>query len=241
LQPHRTTTILNPNSAWHPLDHDRLRAASPRAEHALIGSVVELVSLTESHAAELYRAGQDPAIWRWLPGGEFRSIEDARAWIGRALAAAAGGAEVPFAIVERAGGAIVGSTRFLDIRPAEHALEIGLTWLAPAAQRTGLNLEAKYLMLRHAFEDRQAQRVAFFTDEHNGRARASLVRLGATYEGTLRFHRMNGVRRNSAAYSILAPEWPQVRAGIEQRMLRARQIREPFRLSVLAQPKRPVI
>jgi RimJ/RimL family protein N-acetyltransferase len=122
----------------------------------------------------------------------------------------------------------------LDVRPDEHALEIGMTWLAPAAQRTGLNLEAKYLMLRHAFEDRKAQRVAFFTDEHNGRARASLVRLGATYEGTLRFHRMNGVRRNSAAYSILAPEWPQVRAGIEQRFLRARKNREPFRLSVLA-------
>ena len=216
------------------MPHERLHAATPIAERALIGSAVELVSLRTEHAAQLYEAGLDPAIWRWLPGDEFGSIEEARVWIARALATAAGGGEEPFAIVERASGRVVGSTRFCDVRPDEHALEIGMTWLAPAAQRTGLNLEAKYLMLRHAFEDRKAQRVAFFTDEHNGRARASLVRLGATYEGTLRFHRMNGVRRNSAAYSILVTEWAQVRAGIEQRFLRARKNREPFRLSVLA-------
>ena len=105
----------------------------------------------------------------------------------------------------------------------------------PEAQRTGLNYEAKYLLLKHAFVEWRATRVAFFPDEQNGRARAALVRLGATYEGTLRSHRASlDPSRNSAAYSIVADEWPQVRATIEQRALRASYARVPFRLSILA-------
>ena len=156
----------------------------------------ELVSLDQRHAPELFVAGSDPSIWRWLPFEGFRSIGDARAWIAAAREAASRGDEEAFAIIDRSSGRVVGSTRFMNIRSAERAVEIGWTWLSQPAQRTGVHLEAKALMLRHAFEDCGALRVEFFCDEHNGRARASLVRLGATYEGTLRFHRCSGdVRR----------------------------------------------
>jgi RimJ/RimL family protein N-acetyltransferase len=204
-------------------------------EHALIGSLAELVTLDQPHAADLFEAGRDPAIWRWMPQPGFHSVEDARHWIARSLDAAAHGSEQPYAIIDRKSGRAVGSTRFMDIRPEENALEIGWTWLGVGAQRTGLNYEAKFLLLQHAFVEWRAVRVAFFPDEQNGRARAALVRLGATYEGTLRSHRATSdPARNSAAYSILADQWPQVRTNIEQRMLRARNTRTPFRLSVLA-------
>ncbi len=208
-------------------------------ERALIGSLVELISLDQSQAAELFDAAADRAIWRWMPFGGFDSIEGVRSWIAQGRKAALTGSEEPYAIVERSSGCVVGATRFCDIRPRERSVEIGPTWLATRAQRTGLNLEAKYLMLRHAFEDCNVLRVAFFCDEENGRARASLVRIGATYEGTLRLHRSyDTTRRNSAAYSIIAPEWPQVRAALEQRFLRAARLRQPFRLPVMAERKR---
>jgi RimJ/RimL family protein N-acetyltransferase len=170
-----------------------------------------------------------------MPQPGFSSVEDVRHWIARSLDAAARGSEQPYAIIDRKSGRTVGSTRFMDIRPDENALEIGWTWLAAGAQRTGLNYEAKYLLLQHAFVEWRAVRVAFFPDEQNGRARAALVRLGATYEGTLRSHRATtDSSRNSAAYSILVDEWPQVRVNVEQRMLRANHARTPFRLSILA-------
>lgn len=204
-------------------------------EHALIGSLAELVSLDQVHAGDLFAAGRDPSIWRWMPIPGFNSIDDVRAWIARAVDAAHRGSEQPYAIVDRARGRVVGSTRFVEIKREERALEIGWTWLAPEAQRTGINSETKYLLLRHAFIELGAVRVAFFPDEQNGRARASLVRLGATYEGTLRSHRVSSdPYRNSAAYSIVACEWPQVRAIIEQRRLRANQAQRPFRFSSLA-------
>jgi RimJ/RimL family protein N-acetyltransferase len=204
-------------------------------EHALIGSLTELVTLDDAHAADLFAAGRDPAIWRWMPLEGFGSIDDVRAWIAAALDSAARGDQQPYAIVDRRRGRIVGSTRFMEIKPDEGALEVGWTWLAPDSQRTGINYEAKYLLLQHAFVEWRAVRVAFFPDEQNGRARASLVRLGATYEGTLRCHRASAdPSRNSAAYSIVASEWPQVRAGIEQRTLRGNRARTPFRPSILA-------
>lgn len=144
-------------------------------------------------------------------------------WIDSARYAAESGREEPFAIVDRASGRAVGSTRYLDIRFEERALEIGWTWLAGHFQRTAANTETKYLLLRQAFEERDVLRVAFFTDSQNGRSRAALVRLGATYEGTLRSHRaraINGFERDSAAYSIIAAEWPAIRTRLESKLRR---------------------
>jgi len=189
----------------------------------LTGRTIDLEPLELRHAADLFHAGARPEIWRHMPIRGFTTPAGAIRWIETALEAAAGGREEPFAIVDRSSGRAVGSTRFLDIRPDERALEIGWTWLAPSHQRTAANTEAKYLLLREAFEERLVLRVAFFTDAQNGRSRAALVRLGATYEGTLRLHRaraINGYERHSAAYSIIAPEWPSIKARLESKLRR---------------------
>ncbi|GAC1299438.1 MAG: GNAT family protein [Vulcanimicrobiaceae bacterium] len=189
----------------------------------LKGRFVSLVPLAAVHAAELFVAASRPEIWRHMPVRGFSSIADLERWIENARKAAESGVEEPFAIIHNATGAAIGSTRYLDIRPAERALEIGWTWLAPDHQRTPANSEAKYLLLQEAFEVRDVLRVAFFTDADNGRSRAALVRLGATYEGTLRFHRarpINGFQRHSAAYSIIASEWRSVKTQLERRINR---------------------
>jgi RimJ/RimL family protein N-acetyltransferase len=184
----------------------------------LTGSFVGLTPLRPEHAAELFEAGREPEIWRYMPITGFESPADVEGWIAEAREAEATGREQPFAIIELSSGRVVGSTRYLDIRREERALEIGWTWLAPAAQRTGLNREAKFLLLREAFETQGFLRVAFLTDAENGRSRSALVRLGATYEGTLRLHRArerNNFARNSAAYSVIAPDWSGVKLRIE--------------------------
>jgi len=187
------------------------------------GRSIDLEPLEHRHAADLFRAGARPEIWRFMPIRGFANEAAVTRWIDSALEAAAAGRELPFAIVDRASGAVIGSTRYLDIRPEERSLEIGWTWLAPSHQRTSVNTEAKYLLLRHAFEERGVLRVAFFTDAQNGRSRAALVRLGAVYEGTLRLHRaraINGFERDSAAYSIIAPEWPSLKSRLESKLRR---------------------
>jgi RimJ/RimL family protein N-acetyltransferase len=187
------------------------------------GQTIDLEPLEQRHAADLFRAAARPEIWRFMPIRGFTGPSGMRRWIDTALEAAAEGREEPFAIVDRQSGCAIGSTRYLDIHPEERALEIGWTWLAPAFQRTPANTEAKYLLLRQAFEERGILRVAFYTDAQNGRSRAALVRLGATYEGTLRFHRaraINGYARDSAAYSIIAPEWPSIKSRLESKLRR---------------------
>ena len=189
----------------------------------LCGQTIQLEPLERRHAADLFAAAARPEVWRFMPIRGFTSARGVTRWIDAALEAAAQGREEPFAIVDRASGRAVGSTRFLDIRLEERALEIGLTWLSPALQRTAANTEAKFLLLRHAFEERLVLRVAFYTDAQNGRSRAALMRLGAVYEGTLRSHRaraINGYERDSAAYSIIAPEWPSVKARLESKLRR---------------------
>jgi RimJ/RimL family protein N-acetyltransferase len=189
----------------------------------LCGQTIVLEPLEQRHAADLFKAGARPEIWRFMPIRGFTTAAGVARWIDNAREAAANGSEAPFAIVEKATGTAIGSTRFLDIRSEERSVEIGWTWLAPSHQRTGVNTEAKYLLLREAFEERLFLRVAFYTDAQNGRSRAALVRLGAVYEGTLRLHRaraVNRYERDSAAYSIIAPEWPSVKARLESKLRR---------------------
>lgn len=188
----------------------------------LEGRYINLVPLDRSHAAELFAAASRPEIWRFMPVRGFTALVDIERWIDTARQAADAGIEEPYAIVEVASGVAIGSTRFLDIREAERAVEIGWTWIAPSFQRTAINSEAKYLLLREAFEARDYLRVGFYTDAENGRSRASLVRF-ATYEGTLRLHRaraINNFERHSAVYSVIAPEWRKVKTILEGKISR---------------------
>jgi N-acetyltransferase len=182
----------------------------------LVGRRVALVPLEASHTRALYEAGRHPKIWDYM----FMRVEtpdEMHRLVQEALSARDAGTELPFVIVDRETGRIVGSTRFLDIAPAHRGLEIGWTWLAPEVWRTPINTECKYLLLRHCFEVLGAVRVQFKTDARNIRSQRALERIGAHKEGVLRRHRIlpDGYIRDSVYYSIIAEEWPAVRRRLE--------------------------
>lgn len=141
-------------------------------------------------------------------------------WIDAALAEQRAGHEHPFAVVLRDGGRVVGSTRYMDVQPQHKATEIGWTWYAPDTWGTVVNAESKYLLLRHAFEEWGAIRVALKTDARNTRSQAAIRKLGAKYEGTLRNHRIrrDGTLRDTMLFSIVRDEWPDVKRGLETRI-----------------------
>jgi N-acetyltransferase len=184
----------------------------------LRGRFVRLEPLAERHLDELATAASDPSVWRWLPTRSYRRPEF-EAWFAAALAAPPD-RELPFAVVDQGTGRAVGSTRYVDIHPANRSVEVGATWYAPAAQGTAVNPEAKLLLLTRAFDDWGAIRVFFKTDSLNARSRAAIARLGAVYEGDLRNHRIrpDGTFRHSSYYSIVPEEWPAVRARLEERL-----------------------
>jgi RimJ/RimL family protein N-acetyltransferase len=186
----------------------------------LEGALVRLEPLSAAHADALFAAAADPAPFRWVsePLGADRARFDA--WLDEALAAAAAGAEGPYATVDRATGEVAGSTRFMTWRPADRGVEIGNTWLRPASWRTGLNLEAKLLMLTHAFDELGCMRVELKTHASNERSRGAMTAMGATFEGIHRKHRLvPGVGvRDSAWFSIVDDEWPAVRERFERRL-----------------------
>lgn len=156
-------------------------------------------------------------IWRYMPVTRPPDRDTMLSLIDKAWKAAAEGAEIPFAIIDDSTDRAVGSTRFLEIRRPDRALEIGWTWLAIPSQRTPANTEAKYLLLRHAFEDLGALRVQLKTDGRNERSQRAIERIGAVREGVLRHHRLmwDGVYRDTVYYSVLAPEWPAVKSRLE--------------------------
>jgi N-acetyltransferase len=189
----------------------------------LEGEVVVLEPLAERHQDDLFEAAQNQEIWTWLaPIGETREFFSA--WFSASLAETAAGREGVFATVDRASGAAVGSTRYMNLRPAHRGLEIGWTWLAPSMWRTGANVEAKLLMLTDAFERLDCMRVEFKTDARNERSRGALAALPAQFEGIFRKHMlMPGVGvRDSAYYSVIDEDWPAVRANLERRLALAR-------------------
>jgi RimJ/RimL family protein N-acetyltransferase len=183
------------------------------------GSIVRLEPLAESHLEGLAEVAFDPSIWRWTIARP-TDLPGLRAWLDAALANAAAGSEMPFATVDVLTGRPIGSTRFMSIVPEHRRLEIGWTWVAPAWQRQGANQEAKYLQLRHAFEDLGANRVEFKTDSRNERANPALLAIGATFEGTFRNHMVmpDGPLRHSNYYSVIAEEWPDRKAKLEARI-----------------------
>ncbi len=182
----------------------------------LEGTVVRLEPLAEDHAADLFENSGGEDVWRYMPCPAPRTVADTTEWVHAACRAGAEGRELPFAIVDRASGRAVGSTRYLDVRPADRGLEIGWTWLAPVAQRTAINTECKLLLLGHAFEALGAVRVQLKTDGRNERSQRAIERLGAQREGVLRRSRLcwDGVHRDTVYYSILEDEWPAVRARL---------------------------
>jgi RimJ/RimL family protein N-acetyltransferase len=187
----------------------------------LAGRQVRLEPLTLRHVPELFAAVMmDPSVWQWLPVAPPASIAQMEAMVAADLDAQAKGAKVAFAQVEQATGRVVGGTTYLDIRRQDRGLEIGSTWIAKPWQRTGINTEAKYLLLRHAFEDLDAVRVQLKTDQRNLQSQAAIERLGAVREGILRKHMLvrDGFIRNTVLYSITSGEWPMVKVRLEAKL-----------------------
>jgi len=200
---------------------------------ALEGKHIRLEPLDHRHVDGLVAAASDPALYQWSPVPQTKAA--AIKYVDTALAWRDAGTAVPFATVSVPDGTVIGSTRFWNVerwawpeghrlfgRGAPDACEIGYTWLAPSAIRTPANTEAKFLMLRHAFENWKVLRVCFHTDSRNARSRAALERIGGQFEGILRAHRMAAdfIPRDSVRYSILATEWPGVKERLQQRLAR---------------------
>jgi N-acetyltransferase len=180
---------------------------------------VRLEPAAPEHVDGLWHAGRYPEIWEMRPYPVY-SLAEMRAQVEAAIAARDAGVLLMFATIETATNRVVGSTSFANIDELNHRLEIGATWITPSWQRTPVNTEAKYLQLRHCFEDLHCARVEFKTDARNARSRAALARIGATEEGTLRRHLMlpDGFMRDSVYFSVLDHEWPAVKADLEARM-----------------------
>ncbi len=187
----------------------------------LEGSFVRLEPLRMDHLPALAEVAFAPEIWRWMPMLA-TSEADLRLWMEQALDQASLGKALPWVTWSKSGGRIIGSTRYMDIDAHHRGLEIGGTWLAPQWHRSGINVEAKYLQLRHAFEVLGAVRVSFKTHHENLASQTAIAALGAKPEGVFRNHMImpDGSFRNSVWYSIIQEEWPEVKAGLEGRLSR---------------------
>jgi RimJ/RimL family protein N-acetyltransferase len=184
----------------------------------LTGRFVRLEPLSEAHVPDLAAVGQDDSIWAYIPYLPVHSQADMLAWVRELLARQARGTDLPFAVVLRESGRAIGASRYLDIQLAYRAVEIGGTWYGRAFQRTAVNTESKYLMLSHAFDDLGCVRVQLKTDLRNERSQRAIERLGAVREGVLRHNMImpDGHLRDSVYYSILAEEWPGVKARLAE-------------------------
>ena len=184
----------------------------------LEGSVVRLEPIRREHAEFFWQAAKDALddIFQWIPY-RMKTPADFELLVEKALSEQERGESVVFSTIERTSGQLIGSTRFMNIDRANRRVEIGSTWIAPAWQRTAVNTEAKYLMLRHAFEVWRCIRVELKTDALNQKSRNAILRIGAKEEGTLRKHLITwtGRVRDSVYFSILDTEWPEVKARLE--------------------------
>ena len=187
----------------------------------LAGRCIRLEPLSiERHHADLAAVGLEDAIWRFNPSQVVRTPGDMRAYIESAIQQQTAGISLPFATIEQASGRAIGSSRFANFDHPNRRVEIGYTWIAPSWQRTAVNTEAKYLMLRHAFETWGCIRVEFKTDSLNEKSRNALKRIGAVEEGIFRNHMIthSGRYRHSVYFSITDSEWPDVKIRLEDKL-----------------------
>ena len=185
----------------------------------LEGQHVRLEPLTLDHHAALCEVALDPELWRWSVT-DMGTPDDLRRYMEAALREQDEGRALPFATIERTSGRAVGSTRFGNADPVHRRVEIGWTWIGRPWQRTAINTEAKYLMLRHAFETLGCIRVELKTDSLNERSRKAILRIGAQEEGTFRNHMItaSGRIRHTVYYSIVDSEWPAVKVSLEKKL-----------------------
>lgn len=188
----------------------------------LEGQRVKLIPMEESHIEGLYIAGSDARIWE-LQGKPIDHPDEMCKFVQSALREQERGTELPFTVLDKDTETIVGSTRFMDIMPNHRILEIGWTWYNPGVWRTRVNTECKYLLLHHAFETLSTVRVQLKTDKRNTRSQAAIERIGGTYEGTLRNHRIlhDGYIRDTVFFSIIESEWPDVKKRLEAYLSRS--------------------
>ncbi len=186
----------------------------------LEGRHVRLEPLSQAHHSDLAAVGLDEELWRWIPV-PVRTPNEMFAYIDSALDEQARGVSLPFALIEKSSDRAIGSTRYGNIDRTHHRVEIGWTWVAPAWQRSAVNTETKYLLLRHAFETLSCIRVELKTDSLNERSRAAILRIGAREEGTFRNHMItaSGRIRHTVYFSILDSEWPNAKSRLQSMML----------------------
>src|SRR5271170_539259 len=187
----------------------------------LEGITVGLEPIRREHAEIFWEIAKDSLddIFQWIPY-RVKTREDFQRLVEKIFEEQERGESVAFATVERGSAQVIGSTRFMNIDRANRRVEIGSTWIMPAWQRTGVNTEAKFLMLRHAFEVWECIRVELKTDALNLKSRNAILRIGAKEEGTLRRHVITwtGRVRDSVYFSILDNEWPEAKAKLEQKL-----------------------
>lgn len=183
----------------------------------LTGKHVRLEPMTEEHIPGLAAIGVGQSFWDFMLYGNINSIEDMRNWVQDILSRAEKGTDLPFVVIHLASGRVAGATRYLNIVLQDRGVEIGGTWYGSEFQRTAVNTECKYLLLRHAFETLGCIRVQLKTDFRNERSQKAIERIGAVKEGVLRNHMIlpDGRYRHSVYYSILDSEWPEVKKRLE--------------------------
>ncbi len=189
----------------------------------LPGRHIRLVPMEISHVPELFLAGRDQEVWRYVPY-QVKTEADMLAYVRTALADRERGDSFAFTILDAEAGKVLGSTRYYSLTPIHRNLEIGYTWLDPAVWRTAVNTEAKFLMLREAFESLGCLRVALRTDMRNLRSQRAMERFGAVREGVFRRHMImpDGHIRDTVYYSVTDQDWPRVKAFQLDAMERAR-------------------
>ena len=187
----------------------------------LEGAAVRLEPIRLEHVEIFWEAAKDSLddIFQWIPY-RMKTREDFQHLVEKIFEEQERGESVAFATVQRVSGKVIGRTRFMNIDRANRRVEIGSTWIIPAWQRTAVNTEAKFLMLRHAFEEWRCIRVELKTDALNQKSRNAILRIGAKEEGTLRRHVITwtGRARDSVYFSVLDTEWPQMKARLEQKL-----------------------
>ena len=193
----------------------------------LTGRLVTLEPLSAEHEAGLIAAASDADMFRWMPVDMASSQDALRAWLRASIQESEEGRSVPYAILAADGGRVLGSSRFMELRFEHLRAEIGWSWVTRDAWGTGANVETKLLLLTQAFESAGLRRVEFKTDARNERSRGALLALGAAFEGVLRKHMVvqEGGPRDSAYFSVIDDEWPELKGRLQARIAAARGIR----------------